>query len=526
MPFSNMSKRKENYYLREIEKVAEKSAVKHIFIHGNLADKELVESTFQTYKPSVVVNLAAQAGVRYSIDHPDVYIESNIIGFFNILEACRHSYDGEETGVEHLVYDLAEFVVPEKYSPKQAFIRRQIVKHQVKASNHIMTVSQYSKDDICSRFHIKPESITVVYNSVEAPDVKYFQKPEKYFLYVSEIERAKNLATLIKAYSILPDEIKAEYKLYVVGKKGNDYDNVISLINKNQIKDRVQFFGFVSDEELEKLYAHAYCFIFPSVFEGFGLPVLEAMAKATNAWSPKVDNGIQDTSESMLAELKYGDESEWKKHFDFLLPYFKDSRYIKINNRPVFSLFNYNNKEVMKKMCEYWNKLAKKNGFDGMFFLGRLNPYDSLGCFDALFTYEPMFSAWQNKNIANRVVNKLKEQFGKKVELTVYDYDEVWGDIIKNATKRTEQNILFGGFVSYDDSPRRGKTGRIVKGESPEKFEKYLNRLIQICKEQGKEYIFITAWNEWGEGAYLEPDTVEGYKYLEAVAQANAFRRN
>lgn len=92
------------YRLREIEKIAEKSTVRHIFIHGNLADKELVESTFQTYKPSVVVNLAAQAGVRYSIDHPDVYIESNIIGFFNILEACRHSYDGEETGVEHLVY--------------------------------------------------------------------------------------------------------------------------------------------------------------------------------------------------------------------------------------------------------------------------------------------------------------------------------------------------------------------------------------------------------------------------------------
>ena len=92
------------YRLREIEKISEKSTVKHIFIHGNLADKELVESTFKTYKPSVVVNLAAQAGVRYSIDHPDVYIESNIIGFFNILEACRHSYDGEETGVEHLVY--------------------------------------------------------------------------------------------------------------------------------------------------------------------------------------------------------------------------------------------------------------------------------------------------------------------------------------------------------------------------------------------------------------------------------------
>ena len=68
------------------------------FIKGNIADKELVNNTFEKYKPSVVVNLAAQAGVRYSIDHPDVYIESNIIGFYNILEACRYN------PVEHLVY--------------------------------------------------------------------------------------------------------------------------------------------------------------------------------------------------------------------------------------------------------------------------------------------------------------------------------------------------------------------------------------------------------------------------------------
>ena len=86
------------YRLKEIEKVAATSSVKHIFIKGNLADKELVEHTFKIYHPSVVVNLAAQVGVRYSIDHPDVYIESNIIGFFNILEACRHY------PVEHLVY--------------------------------------------------------------------------------------------------------------------------------------------------------------------------------------------------------------------------------------------------------------------------------------------------------------------------------------------------------------------------------------------------------------------------------------
>lgn len=86
------------YRLGLIEKEAEKSPANHIFIKGNLADKQLIDDIFEQYKPAVVVNLAAQAGVRYSIDHPDVYIESNIVGFFNILEACRWHE------VEHLVY--------------------------------------------------------------------------------------------------------------------------------------------------------------------------------------------------------------------------------------------------------------------------------------------------------------------------------------------------------------------------------------------------------------------------------------
>ena len=86
------------YRLKEIEKVADKSAAKHVFVKGNLADKEKIDSVFAEYKPAVVVNLAAQAGVRYSIDHPDSYVESNLIGFFNVLEACRRF------PVEHLVY--------------------------------------------------------------------------------------------------------------------------------------------------------------------------------------------------------------------------------------------------------------------------------------------------------------------------------------------------------------------------------------------------------------------------------------
>lgn len=86
------------YRLGLIEKAAEFSPVRHVFIKGSIADRELIDKVFDEYRPGIVVNLAAQAGVRYSIDHPDVYIESNIIGFYNILEACRRY------PVEHLVY--------------------------------------------------------------------------------------------------------------------------------------------------------------------------------------------------------------------------------------------------------------------------------------------------------------------------------------------------------------------------------------------------------------------------------------
>lgn len=92
------------YRLQELEKVAALSSSQWTFIRGNIADKALIGEIFAKHKPSIVVNLAAQAGVRYSITNPDVYIESNLLGFYNVLEACRHSYDDGAPGVEHLVY--------------------------------------------------------------------------------------------------------------------------------------------------------------------------------------------------------------------------------------------------------------------------------------------------------------------------------------------------------------------------------------------------------------------------------------
>lgn len=93
------------YRLRQIEQIASSHPESTwTFIKADISDKSVIDGLFQIYKPEIVVNLAAQAGVRYSITNPDVYISSNLEGFYNILEACRHSYDGGEKGVEHLVY--------------------------------------------------------------------------------------------------------------------------------------------------------------------------------------------------------------------------------------------------------------------------------------------------------------------------------------------------------------------------------------------------------------------------------------
>ena len=102
-----------------------------------------------------------------------------------------------------------------------------------------------------------------------------------------------------------------------------------------------------------------------------------------------------------------------------------------------------------------------------------------------------------------------------------FDYDDIWNRLNNYVSENNQKNVIQGSFVGYDDSPRRGNNGsKVVKGSSPYKFEKYFGKFYQIAKSQNKPYIFLTAWNEWGEGAYLEPDTKNGLKYLNVIKQA------
>ena len=144
------------------------------FVKGNIADKELVNQLFQQYQPQLVVNLAAQAGVRYSITNPDAYIESNLIGFYNILEACRHSYEQYEGGVQHLVYASSSSVygsnkkVP--YSTDDKVDNPVSLYAATKKSNELMAHA-YSK-----LYNIPSTGLRffTVYGPAGRPDMAYF----------------------------------------------------------------------------------------------------------------------------------------------------------------------------------------------------------------------------------------------------------------------------------------------------------------------------------------------------------------
>lgn len=236
----------------------------------------------------------------------------------------------------------------------------------------------------------------------------------------------------------------------------------------------------------------------------------------SNDWAPTFDENkdVKSDDNGLLAELIYGNEDDWKKHFDYLLPFFKDERYIKIDNKPVFQIFQPGNQfDVLKKMQMCWNKWAIEAGFNGICFCGKTNLQNY--SFGYGFQYSPDFFSTNKFELwKTRLHNVLNRHF--KPHLRFCDYDKTWKRIISNAKKK--QDYYYCGFVRYDDTPRRGlKKGTVVKNESVEKFEKYLNELLQLSIEQDKEFLFLTAWNEWGEGAYLEPDSVDEYKYLEAV---------
>lgn len=200
------------YRLQQLDKLAtENTSNRWIFVKGNLADKALIDSLFTKYDFDIVVNLAAQAGVRYSITNPEAYIESNIIGFFNILEACRHSYDGGKKGVEHLVYASSSSVygsnkkVP--YAIEDKVDNPVSLYAATKKSNELMAHA-YSK-----LYEIPSTGLRffTVYGPAGRPDMAYFGFTDK--LRKGETIKIFNFGNCMRDFTFIDDIVEGVYRV-------------------------------------------------------------------------------------------------------------------------------------------------------------------------------------------------------------------------------------------------------------------------------------------------------------------------
>jgi hypothetical protein len=254
---------------------------------------------------------------------------------------------------------------------------------------------------------------------------------------------------------------------------------------------------------------------------------------ANHNWSRTWVGGDKD----ILMDMRYGDEKEWDKHFEYLLDYFNDSRYIKIDGNPAFVIYKPDDIPCLKPMLAFFDKKAKENGFNGITILSQAPVYDSsvIKQMDYVIEYEPnytRFTVWKDKAINKNTLrlkmdllkvgirNRIKKiTNGKLFKVNTYDYDAIWNSILKTPIK--SKKTIAGAFVNCDVTPRRQDRAVIYKGATPEKFGKYMKKLVKKVEEQGnQQMIFVSAWNEWGEGMYLEPDEKNKYGYLEGIRDA------
>lgn len=233
-------------------------------------------------------------------------------------------------------------------------------------------------------------------------------------------------------------------------------------------------------------------------------------------------------SDQVLMAQEYGDEADWKRHFDYLLKFFTDERYIKINNRPLLQIYRTFDIECLKEMRECFDKWAVEAGFDGIYLVSgktaglqdeRAELIDGYYYFEPGYTLKHDVTKYQmlryNAGVAIRsVINRFKRDDKKILERRI---PADW--ILSPIKSRNYAPNEFPGLIpDWDNTPRRDYKGLVYTGTSPDRFKEVLS-VLKEKKTGENDFVFINAWNEWGEGAMLEPDEYRGYTYLEKIKE-------
>ena len=266
---------------------------------------------------------------------------------------------------------------------------------------------------------------------------------------------------------------------------------------------------------------------------------------ANENWSKNWDGGNRE----VIMEQDYGTKSDWEKHFQYLLPFFRDERYITVDGKPLFVIYKPEQIIDLYQIVKYWKKRAVEEGFPGLCFAFQFPTYYSDMYYrEDVFDYRIGFEPVHARNLATMKpgtapkVHLLRKALGENVvsayrklrhkkmmsggsgspHLATYSYGEIWEKIL-NAPWTNE--FLPGGFVDWDNTPRN-KHGVVHIGFTIEKFQNYMTCLFTRAQKENKPMIFLNAWNEWAEGAFLEPDKKYGYQKLEAVKAAGFVNNN
>lgn len=185
------------------------------------------------------------------------------------------------------IHDVAYVYYPEEYTKKDLYQLSSWTRYSLKKASSIIAVSKTTKKDIVRFYQIPEERINVIYNGFEKEAISVNSQIQltdidinitrPYILYVGTIQPRKNITTLIRAFAVF-NETHPDYKLVITGKKGWLFDKIYNEARNLYLQNKIIFTGFINDKELVTLYKRAFCFVLPSLYEGFGIPVLEAMS--------------------------------------------------------------------------------------------------------------------------------------------------------------------------------------------------------------------------------------------------------
>lgn len=243
-------------------------------------------------------------------------------------------------------------------------------------------------------------------------------------------------------------------------------------------------------------------------------------AWANEPWT-KTWHGAGGEKEILIRQT-YGNEKSWEEHYNYLRSFFCDANYIKINNKPVFMVYKIHNMRHRSEMFEYFNRRALQDGMDGVFLIQMLadeNEKSMLRWINGYVDLEParyrnimrlnnQSRYWKKMNLLQKHPNW---DWWNRWLCDIVDYEKFNEDMLNSHHDKGHFRCV---FVDYDDTPRRGKKGLVFRGSTPEVFGKYLRENIKKSELEGNELLFINAWNEWGEGNYLEGDEKYGLSYL------------